>query len=210
MSKEENIRVSARIRPCSNFHANVQSCLTCDPATGSISVTAPDKQKQYIFNSVLSETSNQEFVYAKVAEHVVDGFLNGINGTIFAYGQTGSGKTFTMIGPEVNGPEVNGTFDHEKRGIIPRSLEAIFQVLESQKQKKQGTFEYRLSCTFAELYNEKMFDLLSGSDEQLQVRVTMDSVYLQGAVEELLENVKQGMNALAIGWNQRKVAETAM
>lgn len=146
MSKEENIRVSARIRPCSNLHANVQSCLTCDPATGSISVTAPDKQKQYTFNSVLSETSNQvslffklfdiwkpffqEFVYAKVAEHVVDGFLNGINGTIFAYGQTGSGKTFTMIGPEVN-----GTFDHEKRGIIPRSLEAIFQVLESQKQK---------------------------------------------------------------------------
>jgi len=43
--------------------------------------------------------------------------LEGYNGTIFAYGQTGSGKSFTMQGPEN---------DPQKRGIIPRSFEHIF------------------------------------------------------------------------------------
>ena len=35
---------------------------------------------------------------------------------IFAYGQTGSGKTFTMQGGEM-----------EQRGIIPRSIDLIFE-----------------------------------------------------------------------------------
>jgi hypothetical protein len=36
-------------------------------------------------------------VYAQVAD-VVQGALEGVNGTIFAYGQTGTGKTYTMLG----------------------------------------------------------------------------------------------------------------
>lgn len=48
---------------------------------------------------------------------MVLGTLEGFNGTIFAYGQTGSGKTFTVTG----GPE-----RYADRGIIPRSISAIF------------------------------------------------------------------------------------
>jgi Cdc6-like AAA superfamily ATPase len=36
-------------------------------------------------------------VFAQVAD-VVQGALEGVNGTIFAYGQTGTGKTYTMLG----------------------------------------------------------------------------------------------------------------
>ncbi len=56
-------------------------------------------------------------VFERVARPVVSGALEGFNGTIFAYGQTGSRKTFTMTG----GPE-----RYVDRGIIPRSLSAIF------------------------------------------------------------------------------------
>lgn len=46
---------------------------------------------------------------------------------IFAYGQTGSGKTYTMMGR----PEAS-----DLKGLIPRSLEQIFQ--SSQALKNQG------------------------------------------------------------------------
>jgi hypothetical protein len=44
--------------------------------------------------------------------------LQGYNATIIAYGQTGTGKTYTMEGVHN---------DEEQRGIIPRSIEEIFQ-----------------------------------------------------------------------------------
>jgi chromosomal replication initiation ATPase DnaA len=37
-------------------------------------------------------------VYDTVAKDVVQGALEGYNGTVFAYGQTGSGKTHTITG----------------------------------------------------------------------------------------------------------------
>jgi len=46
---------------------------------------------------------------------------------IFAYGQTGSGKTYTMMG-RPDAPDL--------KGLIPRSLEQIFQT--SQSLKDQG------------------------------------------------------------------------
>lgn len=57
---------------------------------------------------------------------------------VFAYGQTGSGKTFTMMGR----PEAP-----EQKGLIPRSLEQIFQT--SQALKTQGwRFKMQASCSF--------------------------------------------------------------
>ena len=51
---------------------------------------------------------------------------------IFAYGQTGSGKTYTMMGR----PEAP-----EQKGLIPRSLEQIFQA--SQSLQSQG-WKYKM------------------------------------------------------------------
>ena len=36
----------------------------------------------------------------EVARPIIDGVLDGYNGTLFAYGQTGTGKTYTMMGNE--------------------------------------------------------------------------------------------------------------
>lgn len=58
--------------------------------------------------------STQEDVYTYSAKPVVDGVLEGFNGTVFAYGQTASGKTHTMEGSSLDG-------DHEA-GIIPRMV----------------------------------------------------------------------------------------
>ena len=43
---------------------------------------------------------------------------------IFAYGQTGSGKTYTMEG---------NYDDEEHKGIIPRSIESLLELIEKRK-----------------------------------------------------------------------------
>jgi kinesin family protein 5 len=53
-----------------------------------------------------------------VGQPIVDAAFEGINGTMFAYGQTSSGKTFTCVGQDIE--------DVEGKGLLPRSVEAIF------------------------------------------------------------------------------------
>lgn len=74
--------------------------------------------------------------------------LDGYNVCIFAYGQTGTGKTFTMEGTK------------EARGVNYRILEQLFRIVE----ERQGMFEYEISVSVLEVYNEQIRDLLlSGS-----------------------------------------------
>jgi|LauGreDrversion4_2_1035121.scaffolds.fasta_scaffold962607_1 kinesin family protein 5 len=81
--------------------------------------------------------------------------VRGFNSTIFAYGQTGSGKTYTMFGPHwednfgyqnTMGSISHGNFltDSNKFGIIPKSIEEIFNEL-SLKDPELGFTVY---CSF--------------------------------------------------------------
>ena len=75
-----------------------------------------------------------------VRSAIIDGALDGFNGTIFAYGQTGSGKTFTMTG---------GQSSFNDRGIIPRTLQYLFQTF-----KKRTDCSHQVHISYMEIYNE--------------------------------------------------------
>ena len=60
-----------------------------------------------------------------------------------AYGQTGAGKTYTMLG------------NREENGIIQRSLKDVFRLCDPETDS--------IGIAFYEIYNEKVFDLLSQS-----------------------------------------------
>ena len=83
---------------------------------------------RFTFDEVFDIDSSQEEVYSLTAKPAVLSVLEGYNSTIFAYGQTGTGKTFTMEG---------FTYDNmdSKRGIIPRTIEDIFQYIESNSNR---------------------------------------------------------------------------
>jgi hypothetical protein len=53
---------------------------------------------QFAFDHVYAEEAPTKQVYDEAVRYIIEGALDGFNGTIFAYGQTASGKTFTMIG----------------------------------------------------------------------------------------------------------------
>ena len=50
-------------------------------------------------------SSTQTELYDGTFHEVIDGLLQGYNGTIFVYGQSGTGKFFTMQGNSV--PQIN-------------------------------------------------------------------------------------------------------
>ena len=91
--------------------------------------------------------STQKEVYNQVAFPIVDSIFQGYNGTIFAYGQTGCGKTYTMMGV---------TNDPNLRGVIPNAFEHIFNYIKNEETTKK----FLLRCSFVEIYNEEVRDLL--------------------------------------------------
>lgn len=81
---------------------------------------------------------------------MVLGCFAGYNATVLAYGQTGSGKTFTM------GSGYTIGLKDEELGIIPRVIRLIFDEVEKRKHKA----EFIIKCSFLEIYNEELNDLL--------------------------------------------------
>ena len=78
----------------------------------------------FTFDNAFDIDSSQNDVYIQTAKPAVLSILEGYNSTILAYGQTGTGKTFTMEGFTYSNTD-------PKRGISPRSIEEVFNYIES-------------------------------------------------------------------------------
>jgi hypothetical protein len=138
---------------------------------------------RYVLDHVFPPGSKQEDVYTKL-KPTISSCFKGINCTVYCYGQTGTGKTHTMLGIDMWGiaaaelltskyyndgdtsnhrmkNKKNRTFDNRtKWGIIPNTATMVFNTLEKMKQDKEIN-TYTVSCTYLELYNERIYDLLS-------------------------------------------------
>ncbi len=130
--------------------------------------------------------------------------LSGYNCTIFAYGQTGTGKTYTMSGDLT---ESMGMLS-DNAGIIPRVLQALFNKLELDDR------ENSVRCSFIELYNEELRDLLS-SDDSAKLKIYDDTsrkghstTVVQGMEERYILNAGDGLKWLREGSVKRQVAAT--
>nr|XP_031359763.1 kinesin-like protein KIF15 [Lonchura striata domestica] len=150
--------------------------------------------------------TTQESVFSSVAKNIVESCMNGYNGTIFAYGQTGSGKTFTMMGPSDS-----DNFTHSLRGVIPRSFEYLFFLIEREKEKAGSGKSFLCKCSFIEIYNEQIFDLLDSASAGLFLREHIKKgVFVDGAVEQVLSSAAEAYQVLTTGWRNRRVASTSM
>ncbi|KAJ4980406.1 hypothetical protein NE237_031243 [Protea cynaroides] len=149
-----NIRVFCRVRPLlpddgAGSEMTAISYPTSTEALGrGIDIVQSGQKHPFTFDEVFTHEASQENVFVEISQ-VVQSALDGYKVCIFAYGQTGSGKTYTMMGK----PEAP-----EQKGLIPRSLEQIFQT--SQSLISQG-WKYRMQASMLEIYNETIRDLLS-------------------------------------------------
>src|SRR3569833_84894 len=130
--------------------------------------------------------------------------LGGFNCTIFAYGQTGTGKTFTMSGDMT---ESYGLLS-DGAGIIPRVQQALYKKLEMEETENCER------CSFIELYNEELRDLLS-ADEGPKLKIYDDNsrkghatTVVQGMEERHIASASEGIKRLQEGSLRRQVAAT--
>ena len=116
---------------------------------------------------------NQQQMFENTGLEMAQSALQGINCCLFTYGQTNSGKTFTMIGgsdfinkekerknalSSLQGQGSNLQVDFSTKctaGILPRTLKYFFDEIDSNE-----TTKFDLECSFFEIYNEKVQDLL--------------------------------------------------
>ncbi|KAL8348150.1 hypothetical protein RB598_001458 [Gaeumannomyces tritici] len=160
--------------------------------------------KTYNFDRVYSSAADQSMIFEDTVKPILDEMLTGYNCTIFAYGQTGTGKTYTMTGDM---QESMGILS-DAAGIIPRVLQALFNKLEAEES------DNCVRCSFIELYNEELRDLLS-ADDGAKLRIYDDNsrkghstTVVQGMEERHITSAAEGIKRLQEGSVRRQVAAT--
>ncbi|KAK6160939.1 hypothetical protein DH2020_004320 [Rehmannia glutinosa] len=139
---------------------------------------------------------------------MVDNCMSGYNSCMFAYGQTGSGKTYTMMG-EID--KMDGKLCDDC-GITPRIFEYLFtRITKEEESRKHEKLTYSCKCSFLEIYNEQITDLLEPSSTNLQLREDMKKgVYVENLTEHSVRTVNDVLRLLQQGAANRKIAATHM
>eukprot|EP00668_Euglena_longa_P006462 GGOE01007697.1.p1 GENE.GGOE01007697.1~~GGOE01007697.1.p1 ORF type:complete len:1150 (-),score=363.23 GGOE01007697.1:442-3891(-) len=204
----DTIKVAIRVRPHQPRDGDGGECIKVFGPLNQIRITNGSSTETFTFDYIADQHVKQHVVYCNIAESIVEGCLDGYNGTIFAYGQTGSGKTFTMIGPMVEGSD---------RGLMPRAFERLYMGIQQREQEcSNGKLEYLCKASFLEIYNENIVDLLDpkkaeGINLNHHIREDLKrGVYIEHLTEEICESAAACSKVLQRGIQCRTQAETQM
>jgi len=196
MDLKGNIRVFCRVRPFIG-EENPSGCFrypkNCDKK-GIEVLNDNGIPSNFQFDRVFQPNDTQEDVFNEV-HGVVQSALDGFSVCVFAYGQTNSGKTYSMEGENL--------VDH-RRGLIPRSVEKIFQDIEIMK--KRG-WKYSMKVSFLEIYNDKIRDLLN-EKQRLQI-ISTPRAHVPDLTIEECKTVKDVYPLLQRANKERATGSTA-
>ncbi|KAF9652870.1 kinesin heavy chain [Thelephora ganbajun] len=201
-----NIKVVCRFRPPNaieqreggeivvSFDDNYTTVGIRSAATSS----GPEKDG-FTFDRIFPPGTNQHEVFDYGVKDIVKDVIGGYNGTVFAYGQTGSGKTFTMMGADIDSPEL--------KGLIPRITEQIFQsILESESH-----LEYVVKVSYMEIYLERIRDLLAPQNDNLQIHEEKSKgIYVKNLSDFYVSNAREVYEIMRQGGAARAVSSTNM
>ena len=199
--KSECVKVAIRVRPMNKREKeqNSRLCVQVDKDNNTVSVISDkNESKTFPFDYVYPMETTQREVYDQVAFPIVDSIFQGYNGTIFAYGQTGCGKTFTMMGIIT---------DPQLRGVIPNAFDHIFGFIKTEGESRK----FFLRCSFVEIYNEEVRDLLGNKDKKLDIREDpKKGTFLKDLTYVTIKNPADIDKSLDTGNKNRHVGATSM
>ncbi|GER49443.1 chromosome-associated kinesin KIF4A [Striga asiatica] len=136
---------------------------------------------------------NTDGVYERSVRSTIVGVVQGLNATVFAYGSTGSGKTYTMVGTQ------------DDPGLMVLSLNTIFDLIE--KENRSDDFE--VTCSYLEVYNEVIYDLLEKSSGHLELRENPEQGILVAGLRRIKVNsADRILELLNLGNSRRKTEST--
>mmetsp|Transcript_3842 Transcript_3842/g.5967 ORF Transcript_3842/g.5967 Transcript_3842/m.5967 type:complete len:941 (-) Transcript_3842:210-3032(-) len=146
----------------------------------------------YEFDRVLAQRTSQEQVFQEVAKSPVFEALENFQSTFFlAFGATGSGKTFAVTG---------GAKRFADRGLIPRSISALFEALTARPDKA----DFQVAVSFFEIYKEYVVDLLSERRRRVPVQQARgQEVVLEGLLKTTAASESDAYHLLFQGDSNR-------
>ncbi|KAL9670442.1 hypothetical protein QQ045_007994 [Rhodiola kirilowii] len=206
---DHNVQVLIRIRPLNEMEKRIQGYSRCLKQESAQTITwIGPPETRFTFDHVACETVDQETLFRTAGLPMVENCLSGYNSCMFAYGQTGSGKTYTMLG-EIDQLEINPS---PHRGMTPRVFEFLFARIRAEEEtRKEEKLKYSCKCSFLEIYNEQITDLLDPSATNLHLREDMKKgVYVENLAEFEVQTVSDILLLLSQGASNRKVAATNM
>ena len=135
--------------------------------------------------------------------------------TLLAYGHTGSGKTHTVFGSNwlkalgsLAFPDDAGLCrlvleDRNSFGLIQRVLAGLFSRPDEQRSS--------VACSFFQIYNEKIIDLLNPRHDDLQVKLSpVHGVVIDGLTVFEVYSCENGLEVLKKGYSLRKVRDNSL
>lgn len=151
------------------------------------------KERRYAFDYAFAPNSKNSDVYERSISSTISGVVHGLNATVFAYGSTGSGKTYTMVGTQSD------------PGLMVLSLNTVFDFIKNDKSSD----EFEVTCSYLEVYNEVIYDLLEKSSGHLELREDPE----QGIIVAGLRYIKVNsadkiLELLNVGNSRRKTDST--
>lgn len=157
--------------------------------------------KTFTFDGVYGISSSTEKIYSEIVRPIVEGVLNGYNGTVFAYGQTSCGKTFTMEG--IKSPSA-------QNGIIPRCCEHILSTIRQRSADQHS--KYLLRVSYLEIYNEEIRDLLvKDCRYKPEIKEHPDKgIYVKGLSSITVDSLDDMQEIFESGGKNRSVGATAL
>ncbi|XP_016547589.1 kinesin-like protein KIN-12E isoform X2 [Capsicum annuum] len=207
--KDHNVQVIIRIRPLSSSEISLQGHGKCVRQESSQTITwTGHPESRFTFDMVADENVTQEMLFKAAGVPMVENCMGGYNSCVFAYGQTGSGKTHTMLG-DIEG----GTRRHSVNcGMTPRVFEYLFSRIQKEREaRREENIKFTCRCSFLEIYNEQILDLLNPSSVNLQIREDIKKgIHVEDLTEIEVTSARDVMQQLLQGAANRKVAATNM
>ena len=133
MDLDNELQVYVRMKPCQETNSTLSICgnhIIVSPPTSSVSFKIRHNSgtgkkhtktlEKFKFNKIYDSSVNQEHLFKDSALSLVQDFLMCKNVLLFTYGANSAGKTYTMLG------------NAEDAGLIPRSLDVIFNSLKDK------------------------------------------------------------------------------
>ncbi|KAG7549775.1 Kinesin motor domain [Arabidopsis thaliana x Arabidopsis arenosa] len=192
LQSKENVTVTVRFRPLSPREIRKGEEIAWYADGETIVRNEHNQSIAYAYDRVFGPTTTTRHVYDVAAQHVVNGAMAGINGTIFAYGVTSSGKTHTMHG------------DQRSPGIIALAVKDAFSIIQETPRR-----EFLLRVSYFEIYNEVVNDLLNPAGQNLRIREDEQGTFIEGIKEEVVLSPAHALSLIAAGEEHRHIGSTS-
>lgn len=189
---ESRINVCVRIKPLKKDEEINPKNILWQTQDEQLIINSRTKET-FSFDKVFGQDYSTTDIFEQNIKNHVESAVKGINVTIFAYGQTSSGKTFTMRGSEGN------------PGLIPLTINEIFKLTSGEN----GGSNCKVTCSYLEIYNESVNDLLNPENKNLGIRESVSKgIHIQNLTTEECKDQETMIKLLEAGEEARITAAT--